>query len=170
MNVVSLLLVGVTSEGINNLSVIILSVIDRLGGTHNGYVELSVTRANVVPVDEVNVSELTAVKNAVLDGHGLASAEEAGTKVTVGVHRGIVAGLVNESTELGVDRTGVTVLMLLCKVGDHLSHNIEKVVLKKLEVKRVDIVRTFLNHYGTGGVVRNDSNRTVFNARSLNDL
>ena len=121
MNVVSLLLGSILTLGINYLAVVILSVVNSLGSTHNGYVELSSASTNVVPVNEVNVSKLTAVKNAVLDGHGLASAEEAGTKVTVGVHRGEVAGLVNESTKLCVDRTGMTILMLLSKVGETIS-------------------------------------------------
>ena len=41
---------------------------------------------NVVPVNEVDVSELTTVKNTVFDGHCFASAEEYGTEVTVCVH------------------------------------------------------------------------------------
>ena len=100
MNVVSLFLVSKSSESVNYLAVVVLSVVDRLGSTHNGYVELSVTSAYVVPVDEVNVSKLTAVKNAVLNSHGFASAEEAGTKVTVSVHAGVITGLVNKSAEL----------------------------------------------------------------------
>jgi hypothetical protein len=58
--------------------------------------------------------------------------------------------------------------MLLSKVGDHLSHDVEKVVLKVLEVEGIDIVRALLNHNGAGGVVRNDSNGTVLNAGVLN--
>ena len=61
----------------------------------------------------------------------------------------------------------MTVLMLLSKIGDHLSHNVEKVVLKVLEVKRVDVVRALLDHNGAGGVVGNDSNGTVLNSRIL---
>ena len=140
MNVVSLLFGSELSESVNNLAVVVLSVIDRLSGTHNGYVKLSVTSANVVPVDEVNVSELTAVKNTVLDSHSLASAEEAGTEVTVGIHAGEITGLVYVSAKLRVDRSGMTVLMLLCKVGDHLSHYVEKVVLKILKVERINVV------------------------------
>ena len=161
MNVVSLFFVGESSESVNNFTVVVLSVVDCLGSTHNSYVKLSAASAYVVPVDEVNVSKLTAVKNAVLDSHSFASAEEAGTKVTVGVHRGVVAGLVYVSAELSVDRTGMTVLMLLCKVGDHLSHYVEKVVLKILKIEGIDIVRALLNHYRAGGVVRSDTNGTV---------
>ncbi len=170
VNVVCLFLVGELVEGVDNLTVVPLSVVDRIGCTHNGYVKLSVTSANVVPVDEVNVSELTAVKNAVLDGHGLASAEEAGTKVTVGVHRGEVTGFVYESTELSVDRAGMTVVTLISVVGNHLSHDVEKVVLEILEIERINVVRALLNHYRAGGVVRSDTNGTVLNAGLLNDL
>jgi hypothetical protein len=67
-----------------------------------------------------------------------------------------------------VNGTGVTVLMLFSEVGDHLSHDVEKVVLKIFEVEGVDIVRALLNHYGACGVVRNDSNGTVLNAGVLN--
>jgi hypothetical protein len=64
----------------------------------------------------------------------------------------------------------MTVLMLLCKVGDHLAHDIKQVVLQVLQVEGVDIVRAFLNHNRAGGVVRNDGNGSVLNAGSLNDL
>jgi len=170
MNVVCLFLRGVLSESVDNLTVVVLSGFYGIGSTHNGNVKLTVTSTNVVPVDEVNVSELTTVKNAVLDSHSFASAEEAGTKVSVGVHRSEIAGLVYESAKLRVDRTGMTVLMLLSKVGDELSHNVEKVVLKVLEVKRIDVVRAFLNHYGAGGVVRCDANGSVLNTGLSNDL
>ena len=140
MYVVCLLFVGELVAGIDNCAAVKLSVLNVLGSTHNGYVNLSATSDNVVPVDEVDVSEKTKVELAVLDGEGLASAEEAGTKVTVGVHAGVVAGLVYVSTILCMDRTGVTILMLLCKVGDHLSHDVEKVVLEELEIEGIDIV------------------------------
>jgi hypothetical protein len=58
--------------------------------------------------------------------------------------------------------------MLLSEVGDHLSHDVEKVVLKELQIEGVNVVRALLNHYGAGGVVRNDSNGTVLNAGVLN--
>jgi hypothetical protein len=90
--------------------------------------------------------------------------------VTVGVHRGKVAGLVYVSAKLRVDRTGMTVLMLLCKVGDKLSHNVKKVVLKELEIEGIDIVRALLNHYRAGGVVRSDANGTVLDAGLFNDV
>ena len=135
VNVVSLFLVGVLTECVDGLAVVPLSVLDILGRTHNGNVELSVTCTNVVPVNEVDVCKLTAVKNAVLDGHALASAKEYRAEVSVCVHAGVVTGLAYVSTELCVDRTGMTVLMLFCKIGNHFSHYVEKVVLKILKVK-----------------------------------
>ena len=170
MEVVSLLLGKELAAGVDHFAVIVLSVLNVLSGTHNGNVHLTATSDNVVPVDEVDVCEQTKVKSAVLDGQGLATAEEYGTKVTVGVHGGVVAGLVDVSAVLSVDRTGMTVLMLLSEVGDHLSHNVEQVVLKILKVERIDIVRAFLDHYGAGGVMRNDGNGAVLNSRSLNDI
>ena len=95
--------------------------------------------------------------------------EEAAAEMSVCVHAGVVTGLIYVSAVLSVDGAGVTVLMLLCKVGDHLSHDIEKVVLKELEIKAVDIVRALLYHYRAGRVVRYDSNCTVLNAGSVYD-
>ena len=111
MNVVSLLLVGELVTGVDDLTVVPLSVFNLIGGTDNGYVYLSATSDDVVPVNEVDMSEETKVNLAILDGEGFASAEEAAAQVTVGVHAGVVAGLVNVSAVLRVDRTGVTVLM-----------------------------------------------------------
>ena len=61
MKVVSLFFVSVSSESVNNFTIVVFSVVDGIAGTHNGYVKLSVTSTNVVPVDEVNVSKLTFV-------------------------------------------------------------------------------------------------------------
>ena len=170
MDIVSLFLFGELVLSIDNLTAVPLSVSNVLGCTHNGDVYLTATSDNVVPVDEVDVSEETEVELTVLNGESLASAEEYGTEVTVCVHGGVVTGLVYVSTVLCVYGTGVTVLMLFSKVGDHLSHDVEKVVLKELEVEGIDIVRALLNHNGAGGVVRNDSNGTVLNAGIFNHL
>ena len=140
MNVISLFFIGELMTGINYLTAVKLSVLNVLGSTHNGYVNLSATSYNVVPVDKVNVCEETEVQLAVLDGKRFASSKEAGAKVSVCVHAGVIAGLVYVSAVLSVDRTGVTVLMLLCKVGDHLSHNVEKVMLEILKVERIDVM------------------------------
>ena len=129
---VGLLFCRELAESVNNFAVVVLAASNVFGGTHNGNVALTGTSAYVVPVDEVDVSELTEVKNAVLDGDGFASAEEYGTEVTVGIHRSEVTGLVYVSAELSVYGAGVTILMLFSKVGDHLSHNVEKVVLQEL--------------------------------------
>ena len=137
---VSLILGGELTQSVNDLAVVVLTAADILFGTDDGDVDLAGTCANVVPVDEVDVSELTKVKLAVLDGEGLASAEEAAAKVTVGIHAGVVTKLVNVSAVLNMYRTGMTVLMLLSKIGDHLSHDVEKVVLEVLKVERIDVV------------------------------
>ncbi len=62
--------------GIDNLTVVPLSVIYVLGSTHNGNVYLTAAGDNVIPVDEVNVSEETEVKLTVLDGKSFASTKE----------------------------------------------------------------------------------------------
>ena len=170
MNVVCLLFVSELALSIDNLTIVPLSVVDVISSTDDGNVYLTATSDNVIPVNEVDVSEETEVELTILNGECLTSAEEAAAEVTVCVHAGVVAGLVYVSTVLSVDRTGMTVLMLLSKVGDHLSHDVEKVMLKELEVKAVDIVRALLNHYGAGRVVRYDSNCTVLNARILYHL
>ena len=164
VDVVNLLLGEELAAGVDHFATVVLSILNVLSGTHNGNVYLTATSDNVIPVDKVDVSEETEVKLAVLDGEGLASAEEYRAKVTVGVHGGVVAGLVYVSAVLSVDRAGMTVLVLLSEVGDHLSHDVEKVVLKELQIEGVNVVRALLNHYGAGGVVRNDSNGTVLNA------
>ena len=93
------------------------------------------TGADVVPVDEVDVGELAAIQNAVLDGHGLAAAEEDRAQMTVGVHAGEVARLVHIAPELRVDRTGMAVLMLLGEVGDHLAHDVEQIMLQVFQIE-----------------------------------
>ena len=168
--IVSLLFVSELTESVDGLAAVPLSVADVLGGTHNGNVQLSVTCTNVVPVDEVNVSEFTAVQNAVLNGHGLAAAEEYGAEVTVGVHGGVVAGLVYVAAELSVDRTGMTVVTFVSVIGDQLTHNVEQVVLQILQIERVNVVGALLNHYGASGVVRSDTNSAVLDTGCLYDL
>ena len=140
MNVVSLLLVGKSAAGIDNLSVVDLSILNVLGGSHNGYVYLSATSNHVIPVNKVDVCEKSKVELTVLDGQRFASSKEYRAKMTVCIHRGVVTRLIYVSAVLSVNRAGMTVLMLLGEVRDHLSHNIEKVVLKVLKVEGVDIV------------------------------
>ena len=170
VNVVCLLFVCESTLGVDNLTVVPLSVVYIVSCTDDGDVYLTATSDNVIPVDEVDVSEKTEVELTVLDGKGFASAKEYTAEVTVGIHGGVVTGLVYVSTVLSVDGTGMTILMLLSEVGDHLSHDVEKVVLEVLEIEGIDIVRALLNHNGAGGVVRNDSNGTVLNTGVLNHL
>ena len=129
VDIVSLLLVGKSAAGVDDLSSVYLSVLNVLGRSHNGYVYLSAASDNVIPVNKVDVREQTEVELAVLDGERFASAKEYGTQMSVGVHAGVVTRLVYVSAVLSVYRSGMTVLMLLRKVGDHLSHYVEKVVL-----------------------------------------
>ena len=129
MDIVSLLLVGKSATGVDDLSAVYLSVLNVLCRSHNGYVYLSAAGDNVIPVDEVDMREKAEVEFAVLDGKRFASSKEHGTEMSVGVHTRIVTGLVYVSAVLSVYRSRMTVLMLLGKVGYHLSHNIKKVVL-----------------------------------------
>ena len=86
VNIVSLLLVGESAAGVDDLSAVDLSVLNVLGSTHNGYIYLSAASYNVVPVDEVDVCKQTEVKLAVLDGKRFASAKEHGAEMSVGIH------------------------------------------------------------------------------------
>ena len=124
----------------------------------------------MVPVDEVDVGELAAIQNAVLDGHGLTAAEEHGTQVAVGVHAGVVARLIDVAAELRMDGAGMAVLMLLGEVGDHLAHDVEQIMLQVFQIERVDVVRALLDHDGAGGVVGRDADRAVLDAGFLDDL
>ena len=170
MDVVGFFFVGVFAEGVDGLAAVELAVIDILRRTHNGDVQLAMTGADMIPVDEVDVRELAAVENAVLDGHGLTAAEEDGAQVAVGVHTGEVARLIDIAAKLRMDGAGVTVLMLLGEVGDHLAHDVEQIMLQVFQIERVDIVGAFLNHDGAGGVVRRDADRAVLDAGFLDDL
>ena len=58
---------------------------------------------------------------------------------------------------LGVERTGMPVLMLLREIRNHLPHNVEQVVLEIFQIERIDVVGTFLHHDRAGGVVRRDA-------------
>ena len=170
MYVVSLFFVGILAEGVDGLAAVELAVIDILRRTHNGDVQLAVTGADVVPVDEVDMRELAAIQNAVLDGHGLAAAEEHGAQVAVGVHAGVVARLIDVAAELRMDGAGMAVLMLLGEVGDHLAHDVEQVVLQVFQIERVDVVGALLDHDGAGGVVGRDADCAVLDAGLLDDL
>lgn len=75
MRVVGFFFFGELVEGIDGLAVVEFAIIHVLSRTHDGDVQLTVTGADVVPVDEVDVGELAAIEDAVLDGHGLTAAE-----------------------------------------------------------------------------------------------
>ena len=90
--------------------------------------------------------------------------------MTVGVHAGEVARLVHIAAELRMDGAGVAVLMLLGKIGDHLAHDVEQIMLQVFQIERVDIVRALLDHDGAGGVVRRDADCAVLDAGLLDDL
>lgn len=170
MRVVGFFFFGELVEGIDGLAVVELAVVHILGCAHDGDIQLAMTGADVVPVNEVDVCELAAVQNAVLDGHGFAAAEEHRTQVAIGVHARVVARLIDVAAELRVDGAGVAVLMLLGKVGDHLAHDVEQVMLQKFQIERVDVVRALLDHDRAGSVMGRDADRAVFDAGLLDDL
>ena len=170
MRVVGFFFFGELVEGIDGLAVVEFAVIHVLGRAHDGDVQLTVTGADMIPVDEVDVRELAAIQNAVLDGHGLTAAEEDGAQVAVGVHAGVVARLIDVAAKLRMDGAGMAVLMLLGEVGDHLAHDVEQIMLQVFQIERVDVVRALLDHDGAGGVVRRDADRAVLDAGLLDDL
>lgn len=170
MRVVSLFFIGELVERVDGLAAVEFAVIHVFGRAHDGDVQLTVTGADVVPVNEVDVCELAAVQNAVLDGHGLAAAEEDRAQMAVGVHAGVIARLIDVAAELRVDGAGVAVLMLLGKIGDHLAHDVEQVMLQVFQIERVDVVRALLDHDGASGVVGRDADRAVLDAGLLDNL
>ena len=170
MRVVSLFFIGELVKRVDRLAVVEFAVVHVFGRAHDGDVQLTVTGADVVPVNEVDVRELAAVQNAVLDGHGLAAAEEDRAQMAVCVHAGVIARLIDVAAELRVDGAGVAVLMLLGKIGDHLAHDVEQVMLQVFQIERVDVMRTLLDHDGASGVVGRDADRAVLDAGFLDDL
>ena len=62
VNIVSLLFVGESAAGVDDLSAVYLSVLNVLGSSHNGYVYLTTAGDYVIPVDKVNVSEQTKIE------------------------------------------------------------------------------------------------------------
>ncbi len=170
MRVVGFFFFGELVEGIDGLAVVEFAVIHVLGRAHDGDVQLTVTGADMIPVDEIDVCELAAIQNAVLDSHGLAAAEEDRAQMAVGVHAGVIARLIDVAAELRVDGAGVAVLMLLGKVGDHLAHDVEQVMLQVFQIERVDVVRALLDHDGASGVVGRDADCAVLDAGLLDDL
>ena len=170
MDVVGFFFVGVFAEGVDRLAVMEFAVVHILGCAHDGDIQLAMTGADMIPVDEIDVCELAAIQNAVLDSHGLAAAEEDRAQMAVGVHAGVIARLIDVAAELRVDGAGVAVLMLLGKVGDHLAHDVEQVMLQVFQIERVDVVGALLDHDGAGGVVGRDADRAVLDAGFLDDL
>ena len=164
VDVVGFFFVSVFAEGIYDLAVVPLSVLNVLGRAHYGYIELSSSGADVIPVYKINVSEFSAVKHAVLYGHTLASAEEYGAQMSVRVHAREVARLVHVASELQMYGTGMAVLMLLFKVRYHFSHDIEQIVLQIFDIEAVYIVAALLYHDGARRMMRRDSYRSVFYA------
>ena len=170
MRVVSLFFIGELVKRVDRLAAVEFAVVHVFGRAHDGDVQLTVTGADVVPVNEVDVRELAAVQNAVLDGHGLAAAEEDRAQMAVCVHAGVIARLIDVAAELRVDGAGVAVLMLLGKIGDHLAHDVEQVMLQVFQIERVDVMRALLDHDGASGVVGRDADRAVLDAGFLDDL
>ena len=170
MRVVSLFFIGELVKRVDRLAVVEFAVVHVFGRAHDGDVQLTVTGADMIPVDEVNVRELAAVQNAVLDGHGLAAAEEHGAQMAVGVHAGVVARLIDVAAKLRMDGAGMAILMLLGEVGDHLAHDVEQVMLQVFQIERVDVMRALLDHDGASGVVGRDADRAVLDAGFLDDL
>ena len=102
MNHLGLFLIRIFSEGVYDLAVVPFSVLHLLGRAHHRYVQLTAARADVVPVYEIDVREFPPIEDTVLDGHGFASSEEGATEVSVCVHAGKVARLVDVASELSM--------------------------------------------------------------------
>ena len=71
MRVVGFFFFGELVEGIDGLAVVELAVTNVFGGAHDGDVQLAVTGADVIPVDEVDVCELAEVVPNLMIGFGI---------------------------------------------------------------------------------------------------
>ena len=114
--------------------------------------------------------ELSAIQNAAHDGHCLTSSEEDRAQVSVGIHTGEVPRFVDVSAELRMNRSGMAVLMLLPKIRNQFAHDVQKIVLEILQIKRIDVVRTFLHHDRAGCVVGGDADGSVPDAGCLDNF
>ena len=124
MNIVSLFLSGKLPQSIDDFTVLPLAIVNRLSGAHNSNISLTATVTDMIPVYEINVSKLTTVQDAILDGHGLAAAKEDGTQVAVGIHGGKVAALVNITAELSMDGTRMAIITLIHEIRNHFVPHI----------------------------------------------
>ena len=73
---ISLFLSGELAQGVDYLAVVVLTVTHVFGGAEQSQVDLTGTGADMIPVNEVDVSELAQIQLAVLDGQGLTAAKE----------------------------------------------------------------------------------------------
>ena len=65
MDVVGFFFVGVFAEGVDGLAAVEFAVVHVFGRAHDGDIQLTMTGADVVPVDEVDMRELAAIEDAV---------------------------------------------------------------------------------------------------------
>ena len=171
MDVVGLLFGRELVQRVDDLAVVPLAVfLQVFRRAHDGDVQLAAARADMVPVNEIDVGEFTAVEDAVFDGHRFAAAEEDGAEMAVRVHAGEVAGLVDIAAELEMDRAGMAVLMLFREIRNHLAHDVEQIMLEVFDVEGVDVVRALLDHDGAGGVVGGDADGAVLDTAGLHDF
>ena len=132
----------------------------------------------MIPVHKINMGKFPSVQLSVLDGHGLATAKKDTAQMTIRIHAGIVPGLTHVAPKLGVyitsvlcvDRSRMTILMLLRKIRNHFPHNIQKIMLKIFQIKGIYIMGALLNHNRAGGMMRGNTTSSVFDSRCLHDL
>ncbi len=130
----------------------------------------TVSFADLIPVDEVNKSEITKGKLAVFHNDGFASAEQAGTEVSIGVEASLGLLIRESKRKLYVLRAGMMILTLGTAGGDKLLHNLDDIHLQELSAEVINVVRALLDHYGAGGVMRVNSAGTHFDTGLFNCL
>ena len=64
----------------------------------------------------------------------------------------------------------MTVVALVCEVGDQTAHDVQQVVLQELQVEGVEVMGALLDHNGAGGVVRDHGHGAVLDAGLFDDL
>lgn len=126
--------------------------------------------ADLVPVDEVNETEVSEGELAFVYHKGLAAAKEAAAKMCVGVQAAALYLTGMCKCELDMLGTRMQVLTLVTAGGNEFLHNVDKILLQELTVEIGNVVRALLNHYRASGVMGIKYADTVLDAAFGNNL
>ena len=90
--------------------------------------------------------------------------------MSVGVKAALGLFIGECESEFNVLGAGMMILAFGSAGGEYSFHSLDKVYLKEFSAEVVGVVGTFLDHYGTGGMMRIYYADTVLDAGLLNDL